>query len=61
MWVPMRVGFFAWKATWEMILILDHLKRTELSLGNRCFMCKKSVGIHGPHASSLQITRFCGD
>ena len=26
-WVPMRVSFFAWEATWARILTLDQLKR----------------------------------
>ena len=26
-WVLMKVGFFAWKAIWEILLTLDQLKR----------------------------------
>ena len=27
LWVPIRIGFFAWEASWERILTLGPLKR----------------------------------
>ena len=38
-WVPSKVSFFAWEATWEKVLTLDQLERRGWSLANRCFLC----------------------
>lgn len=34
--VPTKVGFFAWKATWGKALTLDQLKKRGWALWNRC-------------------------
>ena len=31
-------GLFAWEATWEKVLTLDHLKRRGWSLAKKCFL-----------------------
>ena len=36
---PLRLGFFAWEASWGKVLTLDKLKKREWSLLNRCFIC----------------------
>ena len=33
-WVPPKVSFFAWEATWGKVLTLDQLKRRGWSLAN---------------------------
>ena len=38
-YVPPKVGFFAWGASWDKVLTLDQLKKREWSLLNRCFLC----------------------
>ena len=38
-WVPTKVGFFAWEASWGKVLTLDQLKKRGRSLANRCFLC----------------------
>ena len=38
-WVPTKVSFFAWEASWGKILTQDQLKRRGRALANRCFMC----------------------
>ena len=30
-WVPPKVSFFSWEATWDKVLTLDHLKRRVVS------------------------------
>ena len=42
-WVPMKVGFFAWEASWGKVLTLDNLKKKGRALANRCFLCGKEV------------------
>ena len=37
-WVPPKVCFFAWEATWGKALTLDQLQRRGWSLANRCFL-----------------------
>ena len=39
-WAPIRVSFFAWKASWNIILTTDQLKRRGWILPNRCYLCK---------------------
>ena len=39
-WAPIRVSFFAWKASWNIILTTDQLKRRGWILLNRCYLCK---------------------
>ena len=36
--VPTKVGFFAWEATWGKALILDQLKKRGWALLNRCYL-----------------------
>ncbi|KAJ9691773.1 hypothetical protein PVL29_011080 [Vitis rotundifolia] len=43
-YVPPRVGFFAWEASWGKVLTLDQLKRRGWSLSNRCFFCLAEEG-----------------
>ena len=38
-WVPPKVSFFAWEATWGKVLTLDQLQRRGWSLVNRSFLC----------------------
>ena len=38
-WAPMRVSFFAWEASWNIILTTDQLKRRGWILPNRCYLC----------------------
>ena len=40
-WVPTKVGFFAWEASWGKVLTLDNLKKKGRALANRCFLCGK--------------------
>ena len=37
--MPIKVGFFAWEASWGKLLTQDQLKRRGRSLANRCFLC----------------------
>ena len=37
-WVPTKVGFFAWEASWGKVLSLDQLKERGCILANRCFL-----------------------
>ena len=39
--VPPKLGFFAWEASWGKVLTLDQLKRREIPLVNRCFLCQE--------------------
>ena len=38
-WVPTKVSFFTWEASWGKVLTLDQLKKRGRSLANRCFLC----------------------
>ena len=38
-WVPPKVSFFVWDATWGKTLTLDQFQRREWSLANHCFLC----------------------
>ena len=38
-YVPPKVGFFAWEASWGKVLTLDQLKKRGWTLANRCFFC----------------------
>ena len=38
-WVPPKVSFFAWEATWGKVLTLDQLQRRGWSLVHRCSLC----------------------
>ena len=38
-YVPTKVGFFAWEASWGKVLTQDQLKRRGWYLANRCFLC----------------------
>ena len=40
-WVPPKVNFFAWEATWSKVLTLDLLMRRGWSMENKCFLCHK--------------------
>ncbi|RVW76702.1 putative ribonuclease H protein [Vitis vinifera] len=37
-WVPTKVVFFAWEATWGNVLTLDRLQRRGVQLSNCCFL-----------------------
>ena len=52
------MGFFAWEASWGKVLNLDHLKKKEKALANKCFLCgeEETVGhllVHCPKARVL--------
>ncbi|RVW43975.1 putative mitochondrial protein [Vitis vinifera] len=38
-YVPTKVSFFAWEASWEKVLTQDQLKRRGWILANRCCLC----------------------
>ena len=38
-YVPSKVSFFAWEASWEKVLTQDQLKRRGWILANRCCLC----------------------
>ena len=38
-WIPPKVSFFAWEATWGKVLTLDQLQRRGWSLVNGCSLC----------------------
>ena len=38
-YVPPKVAFFTWEASWGKILTLNQLQRRGYSLANRCFLC----------------------
>ena len=40
--VPLKLGFFAWEASWGKVLTLDQLKRRGIPLVNRCFLCEEN-------------------
>ena len=35
-----KVSFFAWEASWNKVLTLDHIKRIGWSMENRFFLCR---------------------
>ncbi|RVW36374.1 hypothetical protein CK203_083834 [Vitis vinifera] len=37
--VPTKVAFYAWEATWGMVLTLDRLQKRGRQLPNCCFLC----------------------
>ena len=39
--VLLKVGFFAWEASWGKVLTLDQLKKRGRPLANRCYLCEK--------------------
>ncbi|RVX06687.1 Serrate RNA effector molecule [Vitis vinifera] len=39
LYVPTKVSFFAWEASWEKVLTQDQLKRRGWILANRCCLC----------------------
>ncbi|RVW24396.1 putative ribonuclease H protein [Vitis vinifera] len=43
-YVPPKVAFFAWEASWGKILTLEQLQRRGYSLANRCFLCLYEAG-----------------
>ena len=38
-WVPTKMSFFAWEASWGKVLTLDQIKKRGRALANRCFLC----------------------
>ena len=40
-WVPTKMSFFAWEASWGKMLTLDQIKKQGRALANRCFLCGK--------------------
>ena len=38
-WVPPKLSFFAWEASWGKVLTLDQLQRRGWVLANRCSLC----------------------
>ena len=57
-WVPVRVSFFAWEATWVKILTLDQLKKRGWKMPNRCYMCKEERGNECSYSSSLPESSY---
>ena len=53
-WVPPKVSFFAWEATWGKALTLNQLQRRGWSLAYRCFLCQ------GHEESIDHILLHCG-
>ena len=57
--VPLKVGFFAWEASWGKVMTLDQLKKRGRSLANRCYLCEEEVEtlnhllVHCPKARML--------
>ena len=45
-WVPPKVSFFAWEATWGKVLTLDQFQRRGWSLANHCFLCSHEESIN---------------
>ena len=39
--VPLKVGFFAWEASWGEVMTLDQLKKRGRPLANRCYLCEE--------------------
>ena len=50
---PPRAAFFVWLATFGKILTLDNLRKRQVVVINRCFMCKKDGRIGRSLTSSL--------
>ena len=57
--VPLKVGFFAWKASWGKVLTLDQLKKRGRPLVNICYLYEKEeetlnhLLVHYPQANML--------
>ena len=57
--VPLKVGFFAWEASWGKVLTLDQLKKRGRPLANRCYLCEEEeetlnhLLVHCPKARML--------
>ena len=57
--VPLKVGFFAWEASWGKVLTLDQLKKRGRSIANRCYLCEEEeetlnhLLVHCPKARML--------
>ena len=54
-WVPMKMAFFAWKAAWGSILIINQLKRRGQTMLNRCYMHKDDESIDHMLSSKASI------
>ena len=46
--VPLKVGIFAWEASWGKVLTLDQLKRRERPLANKCYLCERGGDHRAP-------------
>ena len=56
--MPVKVGFFAWEASWSKVLTLDQLKKRGRSLADRWYLCGKgeeTVGHLLIHCSKAKI------
>ena len=57
--VPLKVGFFAWEASWGKVMTLDQLKKRGRPLANRCYLSEEEretlnhLLIHCPKAKML--------
>ncbi|RVW15849.1 Exportin-7 [Vitis vinifera] len=57
-YVPSKVSFFAWEASWEKVLTQDQLKRRGWILANRCCLCfaeKETINHILVHCSKTKI------
>ena len=58
-WVPPKVGIFAWEATWNKILTLDHTQRRGWVVENKCFLLLQRGRIGWPHSHPLWQDKGC--
>ena len=55
----LKVGFFAWEASWGKMFMLDQLKGRGRPLGNRCYLCENEeetidhLLVHYPRAHRI--------
>ena len=57
-YVPSKMSFFAWEASWEKVLTQDQLKRRGWILANRCCLCcaeEESINHILVHCSKTKI------
>ena len=59
-YVPPRVGFFVWVASWRKVLTLDQLKRRGWTLANRCFFCLAEEESTNHILTIARRLEFCG-
>ena len=57
-WAPSKVSFFAWEASWEKVMTLDHHCKRGQPLVNRCYPYKlndESIDHLLLHCSKVRI------